>query len=155
MGVLCWLFDNALNRGWVAGANRAAVAAEIEAVLDGGPPVLDRSDWEAVVAFLRDEASDVVTSLSQGDEFPSWRLAWDAGTWCPPIRNTAEPQEKLEALWEQLSEGTRWDLGMTTLRARQAPQWRPRCYRFSDLTLSSSPGEPEGLVPVKQETENA
>jgi hypothetical protein len=35
-GILCWLFDNALAHGWVAGADRHAVAGQIQAALDPG-----------------------------------------------------------------------------------------------------------------------
>jgi hypothetical protein len=153
-GILCWLFDNALTHGWAAGTDRAAMAAEIESVLDGGPPVLDRDDWGAVITFLRDGTGDVVTSLSQGEEFPNWRLARASGTWCPALRESAEPQDELDALWDQLDDATRWDLGMTALKTRPERQWHPGRYRFSDLTLGNVPGGPAGLVPVAQTTGN-
>lgn len=149
-GILCWLFDNASRHGWIADADRAAVAAEIDAVLDGGPPVLDRGAWGEVMGFLRDGTGDVVTSLAPAEDFPGWRLAWEAGAWRPPVRNFVEPGDELEALWGQLGGDARWDLGMTVLNGDPSRQWRPGQYKFSDLTLSSSFGGPGGLVPVGQ-----
>ncbi len=151
-GILCWLFDNASRHGWIADADRAVAAAEIDAVLDGGPPVLDRAAWGAVMAFLRDGTGDIVTSLAPAEGFPGWRLAWEAQAWRPAVRNTAEPRDELEGLWEGLSDDARWELGMTALNGDPARQWHPGQYRFSDLTLSSAPGCPGGLVPVGQIT---
>ena len=35
-GVLCWLYDRALVHGWVADADREAMAGQIQAALDAG-----------------------------------------------------------------------------------------------------------------------
>jgi hypothetical protein len=102
------------------------------------------------MAFLRDGTGDVVTSPSQDPEdFPGCQLAWDAQVWRPTVRNPAEPWDELEGLWERLGDDARWDLGMAALNGDPTRQWHPGRYKFSDLTLSSAPGQPGGLVPVE------
>lgn len=166
-GILCWLFDQALGHGWIAAADQQAFAAEIQAALDAGvarakaadrhQPAAEaagvtilpgnRDGWEDVIAFLRGAPGDVVTSLSFGNEFPDHRLAWEAGTWRPGVRDPEDPGEELEILWDQVSAAGQWDLSMRALRTQPSRQWRPGGrYVFGEFTL-----EPEaGLVRIAE-----
>jgi hypothetical protein len=163
-GVLCWLYDRALVHGWVADADREAMAGQIQAALDAGVaragaadrhqaavtvagiPISpgNRGGWEEVIAFLRDGPGDVVTSLAVGDEFPGCRLAWDSGAWRPGIADLKDPGEELEILWDQVSAAVQWDLCMQALRTRPWLQWTPAAgYGFGEFTLDPD----AGLVP--------
>jgi hypothetical protein len=167
-GILCWLYGNALARGWVADADREAMAGQIQAALDGGAararaadryqpavevsgftiPPGNRDGWEDVIAFLRAGTGDIVTSLSIGNEFPDCRLAWDSGIWRPDIPDPRQPGEELEILWDKISAARQWDLCMQALYARPWLQWKPAVgYRFGEFTLDPH----AGLVPFAAE----
>jgi hypothetical protein len=160
-GILCWLYNKALIHGWVADADRQAMAGQIQAALDArvarprmadhheAPLVIsgctipagDRGGWEEVISFLRGGTGDVVTSVSVGDEFPGHQLALDARAWQPAVTGAEEPADALGALWDQLGDGEQWDLCMQALRTRPHLQWQPTArYTFGEFTLRQDAG---------------
>lgn len=163
-GILCWFYDNALAHGWVADTDREAMAGQIQAALDAGVarantadrhqpavkaaaatiPPGTRAGWEEAIAFLRAGPGDVVTSLSVGNEFPDYRLAWDCGIWRPGVSDPDDPGEELEILWDRVSAAGQWELCMRALRARPALRWDPAArYSFGAFALDNE----AGLVP--------
>jgi hypothetical protein len=161
----CWLYDNAIEHGWVAGPDRPAMAAQIEAALDAGVarramadrhtapmiigdrplPTGNRNGWEDVIAFLNNGTGDVFTSISVGNAFPDRDAAMTAGTWRPTVANTEEPWDELDELWDQLGPGEQWDLSARAVRGNPALQWRPAdVHTFGPVTVHRE----RGLVPV-------
>jgi hypothetical protein len=153
-GILCWLYDKALIHGWVAAADRSAMAEQLQAALNAGvarakmadqrpehPGVLlpagSRGGWEEVIAFLRSGTGDVVTSMSLGRAFPHYEPALIAGVWQPRLAGHCDAEDDLDRLWGQLGCGQQWDLCMRALRDRPSLQWRPggESYLFGAFTI--------------------
>jgi hypothetical protein len=146
-GVLGWLFGNASTHGWIAGPDRRAMADEIDAAVASSRQSLSHTAWAGVTGFLRDGEGDAVLSMNPSEDFPSRYLAWTSGTWRPAVRNTEEPYDELEVLWEQLSGDSQWDLAFAALQASPDLQWHPGRYEFCDFTI----GPAGSLVPSKRQ----
>ncbi len=140
-GVLAWLYDHALEHGWVASADRHAFAQEVQVALDTGS-ARPGMGWDRVISFLRSGTGDIVTSLSIGTTYPDSQLALDSGAWQPAVTDPAGSEDELEGLWDQLSGDEQWDLCAQALQACPSRQWRlgGERYLFGDTTIRPPAG---------------
>lgn len=153
-GIMAWLYEKGTFHGWACGADRAAMAAEIQAAIDAGAapalagdrhqpdlafgglviPKGDRGGWEEAVAFLRDGNGDVVTSNTIGDApFPSQEIAEKSPSWQPlgeadDYDGDDDDDYRAEAsaaTWDALDGEQQWDACLPVIQSAPGLQWRP------------------------------
>jgi hypothetical protein len=153
-GIMAWLYEKGTFHGWAQGADRPAMAAEIQAAVDAGAapalagdqhqpdlafrglviPKGDRGGWEEAVTFLRGGDGDIVTSNTIGDtSFPSQEIAEQFPGWQPPGQADdyagADADdyraEASAAAWDALSGERQWDACLPVIQADPGLQWRP------------------------------
>jgi hypothetical protein len=153
-GIMAWLYEKGTFHGWACGADRGAMAAEIQAAIDAGAapglagdqhqpdlvfgglviPKGDRGGWEEAITFLRGGDGDVVTSNTIGDvTFPSQEIAEKSPGW-QPLGEADDydgdddddyQAEASAATWDALSEEEQWDACLPVIQAAPGLQWNP------------------------------
>ncbi|MGW4528314.1 hypothetical protein [Amycolatopsis sp. NPDC004378] len=134
-----WLHFGCEAHGWVDGPDRAWLADRYADAVEAGI-ARDTPRWDAVIALLRESATEpVVTSFY--NDFPNQHLVVSAGVW-PKNADLAAASDvaaevELERRWEALSDRQRWDLGMGALRANPAGageiQWSPAVFAANGI----------------------